>query len=200
MKGPINDINYYSKYYGKENQNSIDGNISSFEESKEEISAIEKTNVSNTPSESSEDMKTIPTIDVIYQNLIELVKKLVGKINGFLEINSKKSIGYLNSIQIEELRTLCEEYDPIFWSINMEINDNPCNDEENHINYNENNEAESIIAIIISQSKKLISVDGAKKLVNFKNLISFSTNEEINTYINDQFEDFILFFQNIVDN
>lgn len=200
MKGHINDINYYSKYYGIENRNNTDENNNSFEAYKEELSVIEKTNVTRTQSDSSEDTKTIPTIDVIYQKLIELISILIGKINDFLKNNSTNSIGYLNSVQIKELRTLCEDYDPIFWSVNMKINDNTNNEEGNSINYNENSEAESIIAIIISQSKKPITLDGAKKLVNFQNLISSSTNEEINKYINDQFEDFILFFQSIADN
>ena len=136
---------------------------------------------------------------IIYiKKFITLIKNLNDEIKNTLEENERNTIGYFNDFQIAKLRKSCKDSDSIFSSINMKINNENDNDVGNHNNENNYAEAESILSILMSCSEKIISLDDAKELVNFKNLISESTNVKINEFISGEFSAFDSNFQNIV--
>ena len=179
-------------YLKREDSNEI--NINTENEQNKAMNVVEETNLI----EPSEYCMVIPSIDQIYKKFIKLIKNLNDEIKNTREENERNAIEYFNYYQIEKLRKLCKDSDSIFSSINMKINDENDNDGENHNNENNYAEAESILSILMICSEKIISLDDAKELVNFKNLISESTNVKINEYINGEFPTFDFNFQNIV--
>lgn len=187
-------INKNIQIYYLKRENSSEFDINTVNEQNKVNKIFEETNI-NEPSEYS---MVIPSIDDIYKKFITLIKNLNDEIKNTLEENERNTIGYFNDFQIAKLRKSCKDSDSIFSSINMKINNENDNDVGNHNNENNYAEAESILSILMSCSEKIISLDDAKELVNFKNLISESTNVKINEFISGEFSAFDSNFQNIV--
>ena len=187
-------INKNIQIYYLKRENSSEFDINTVNEQNKVNKIFEETNI-NEPSEYS---MLIPSIDDIYKKFITLIKNLNDEIKNTLEENERNTIGYFNDFQIAKLRKSCKDSDSIFSSINMKINNENDNDVGNHNNENNYAEAESILSILMSCSEKIISLDDAKELVNFKNLISESTNVKINEFISGEFSAFDSNFQNIV--
>ena len=187
-------INKNIQIYYLKRENSSEFDINTVNEQNKVNKIFEETNI-NEPSEYS---MVIPSIDDIYKKFITLIKNLNDEIKNTLEENERNTIGYFNDFQIAKLRKSCKDSDSIFSSINMKINNENDNDVGNHNNENNEEEDESILSILMSCSEKIISLDDAKELVNFKNLISESTNVKINEFISGEFSAFDSNFQNIV--
>ena len=187
-------INKNIQIYYLKRENSSEFDINTVNEQNKVNKIFEETNI-NEPSEYS---MVIPSIDDIYKKFITLIKNLNDEIKNTLDENERNTIGYFNDFQIAKLRKSCKDSDSIFSSINMKINNENDNDVGNHNNENNYAEAESILSILMSCSEKIISLDDAKELVNFKNLISESTNVKINEFISGEFSAFDSNFQNIV--